>query len=105
MNIKDVTILPDLFVYPENFSLKEYSERSFGAYQEEPFDVEWVFDQEVAEEASHYIFHPKQTLMKNGDGTVTVRFKAGGALEMSWHLFTWGEHVKVIKPKDWYGGI
>jgi len=28
-----------------------------------------------------------------------VRFRAGGALEMSWHLFTWGDDVQVIKPK------
>ena len=21
--------------------------------------------------------------------------------EMDWHLYTWGEHVKVIKPADW----
>jgi len=32
-------------------------------------------------------------------GSLLVRFRAGGLLEMSWHLFTWGDEVEVIKPK------
>ena len=40
-------------------------------------------------------------MIKNPDGTLTVKFRAGGRLEMDWHLYTWGNHVKVIKPKNW----
>lgn len=32
------------------------------------------------------------------DGSLIVRFRAGGALEMSWHLFTWGSDVEVLEP-------
>ena len=32
------------------------------------------------------------------DGSLLVRFRAGGKLEMCWHLFTWGEHVEVVEP-------
>ena len=98
MNIKAVTVLPDTFVYPKDFSLRTYAAQSFGTFQETPVDVEWLFDKEVADEASHYIFHPSQTMTKNPDGTLTVRFRAGGCMEMDWHLYTWGGHVKVIKP-------
>lgn len=56
--------------------------------------------EEVADEAKNFIFHPKQKLIKNPDGTLTVKFKAGGRREMDWHLYTWGDKVKVIKPKD-----
>ncbi len=97
MNIKSIEILPETFVFPEDFSLKKYAEKSFGAFQEDPIDVEWLFDTEVAEEAAHYIFHPSQTMIKNKDGTLTVKFTAGGRMEMDWHLYTWGDHVKVIK--------
>ena len=100
-NIKTVEILDISFVTLEGFDLKKYAEQSFGAYHEEPFEVEWLFDKETAEEASLYIFHPTQTMHKNDDGTLTVKFKAGGRLEMDWHLYTWGGHVKVIKPTDW----
>ena len=100
-NIKSVEILDIPFVLVNGFDLKKYAEQSFGAYHEEPFEVEWLFDNVVAEEAKQYIFHPSQTVTNNPDGTLTVKFKAGGAREMDWHLYTWGEHVKVIKPKDW----
>lgn len=99
-NIQKVEILDIPFNILPDFSLSKYAEQSFGAFHEEPFDVEWLFDKDVAEEASHYIFHPTQTMIKNKNGSLTVKFRAGGRLEMDWHLYTWGEHVKVIKPKD-----
>ena len=100
-NIKEVKILESVIVNIPDFSLQKYAEESFGAYHEKPFDVEWLFDKEVAKDAEHYIFHPTQTMLKNPDGTLTVKFRAGGRLEMDWHLYTWGNHVKVIKPKNW----
>ena len=75
------------------------------SFKEEPFEVEWLFDKEVSADAKRYIFHPTQTKIENPDGTLTVKFQAGGSLEMDWHLYTWGNHVKVIKPKDWYKKI
>lgn len=99
--IQEVEILPDTYQIPEDFDLKKFSERSFGIFQEEPFEVEWLFDKEAAPNAKRYIFHPTQEMIENEDGSLTVKFKAGGAREMDWHLYTWGEHVKVIKPEDW----
>ena len=99
-NLQDIEVLNEYFVRDEKFSLEEFSRQSFGVYQEEPFDVEWLFDKEVAQEAAKYTFHPTQTSQMNEDGTLTVKFHAGGAREMDWHLYTWGEHVKVIEPKD-----
>ena len=101
-NVKEVKILDNPIVNLPDFCLQKYAEESFGAFHEPPFEVEWLFDKEAAEDAAQYIFHPKQTMIKNPDGTLTVKFKAGGRLEMDWHLYTWGEHVKVIKPENWY---
>lgn len=61
-NIKTVEILDIPFIPVKDFDLKKYAELSFGAYHEEPFEVEWLFDKEVADEASKYIFHPSQTM-------------------------------------------
>ena len=44
------------------------------------------------------LFHPGQSVEENADGTLTVRFTAGGIDEMCWHLFTWGESVTVEEP-------
>ena len=98
--IKEIEVLKSYFKRDPHFSLKEFSEQAFGVYQEKPFDVEWLFDAEVADSAAQYTFHPKQEAIRNPDGTLTVKFRAGGAREMDWHLYTWGGHVKVIKPED-----
>lgn len=98
-HIKSIEILPDYFD-SSKFDLKAYALESFGAFHEEPFEVEWRFDAEVADEAAKYIFHPTQKLKRNKDGTLTVKFKAGGRKEMDWFVYTWDKHVKVIKPKD-----
>lgn len=45
-------------------------------------------------------FPPKQKLIENPDSSLTVKFKADGKMEMDWFLYTWGDSVKVIKPKD-----
>ena len=48
----------------------------------------------------HYKFHPTQKIKQNEDGTVSVKFKASGDYEILWHLFRWGDNVKIISPKS-----
>lgn len=87
-NIREVEILNSVIDNLPDFDSQKYAEESFGAHHEEPFDVEWLFDKEVSEEASHYIFHSTQTMIKNPDGTLTDKFRADGRLEMDCHLYT-----------------
>jgi len=94
-------ITNEYFTRDVNFNIKQICENSFGLYHETPFEVEWLFDKKATPIAKQYIFHPRQQLIENPDGTLTVKFKSGGSLEMAWHLYTWGEHVKVIKPENW----
>jgi predicted DNA-binding transcriptional regulator YafY len=98
-NIEGVEDTGDMFERDEEFSLKEFAERSFGVFQEEPFDVVWKFSPEAARNAQEFMFHPTQTSEKQEDGSLIVRFCAGGDLEMAWHLYTWGDHVEVLEPK------
>ncbi len=104
-NIKKVTILKETFEEDAKFSLEKYVENSFGTYQEEPFDVEWLFAKEAADEAERYVFHPTQKVKRKKDGSLLVKFRAGGRREMSWHLYTWGDKVKVIKPTNFWESL
>ena len=97
-NIERVEPLKRPFTRRQRFSLQAYAERSFGVFQEEPFDVVWRFSPKVAADARQYMFHPTQKFEDQPDGSLVVQFRAGGALEMSWHLYTWGHDVEVIKP-------
>ena len=97
--LMDVVILNEYFEKDKNFTLADFTKDCFGVFKEKPHNIEWLFDKEVAEDAAKYEFHPSQKMIKNPDGTLTVKFRAGGLQEMDWHLYTWGNHVKVIKPK------
>lgn len=97
-NIQKVELLEAAFGRDPGFSLQAYAERSFGVWQEEPFDVAWRFHGDAADAAAEYLFHPTQTQERQADGSLIVRFKAGGLLEMAWHLYAWGNKVEVLVP-------
>ena len=86
------------FVRRGDFSLAAFAARAFGTWQEEPFDVVLRFAADTAEEASQWRFHPTQTTERDGEGRLLVRFHAGGAQEMCWHIFTWGRSVEILEP-------
>jgi len=98
-NVERVEIRDEMFERAPGFSLVHYAARSFGVFQEEPFDVVWKFSPKATPDAREFLFHPSQTMEDQPDGSLIVRFRAGGALEMAWHLVTWGAEVEVIKPK------
>jgi predicted DNA-binding transcriptional regulator YafY len=82
-----------------DFSLAAYAAQSFGVFQEEPIDVVLRFEPEAADDAAGWLFHPSQSIERETDGALTVRFHAGGVQEMCWHLFTWGTVVTVVAPE------
>lgn len=85
----------EIYERPEDFDLQDWLAESFGIWREEPQDVEWRFVPEVADEAASYVFHPKQVTKRHADGSLVVRFKAGGQQEMNWYLARWGDKVEV----------
>ncbi len=86
------------FERPAEFNLKAFVARCFGVFDEPSFDVVWKFSPEAAPFARQFVFHHTQTLEDQDDGSLIVRFNAGGELEMAWHLLTWGRHVEVLEP-------
>ena len=67
-------------------------------YGEPPFDVEWRFHRE-APEADRWQFHPDQEQEVAEDGSVVVRFRAGGTDDMARHIVGWWDWVEGIRPK------
>jgi predicted DNA-binding transcriptional regulator YafY len=96
--IKEISLLDEYFDVEDGFDLKEYAENSFAVYQEDPISVVLKFNSFVADEAKNFYFHPSQKIEENDDGSVTVKFKAGGSVAICWHLFRWGKDVQIIKP-------
>lgn len=88
----------EMFERPEDFDLQDWLAESFGIWREEPQDVEWRFLPEVADEAATYVFHPRQETERLPDGSLVVRFRAGGRQEMAWYLARWGDSVEARTP-------
>jgi predicted DNA-binding transcriptional regulator YafY len=95
--ISNVTVLDENFAAQE-FNLAEYAARSFGVFQEPAQDVVLRFSSAAAEDAADWVFHPSQTMEPQADGSLIVRFRCGGMLELDWHLYTWGDGVEVEQP-------
>lgn len=100
--IEDATVLPESFVRKEGFDIEEHSQRCFGSYQQADgmHDVAWRFAPRAVPRAEGFLFHPGQVVEKDRDGSLVVRFRASGLLEMCWHLYMWGDAVEVLSPPE-----
>ncbi len=93
-------VLADSFDRDPDFDLKALADRCFGVFEEAPYDVAWQFSADAAPLARQFVFHGSQTFEPQDDGSLIVRFRAGGLLEMAWHLMSWGQHVTVLAPAE-----
>jgi predicted DNA-binding transcriptional regulator YafY len=93
-------VLPQSFELDAGFDIHRHAEKGFGSFENasEHGDVVWRFSPEAAPHARRFIFHPTQIIEEEADGSLLVRFKASGHLEMCWHLYSWGKSVEVLQP-------
>lgn len=98
--ISELAILDEYFEKDEKFSLTEYSNNSFGVYQEKPIDIVLEFDKSVANDVLNYHFHPIQKIKQLKNENVQVEFTSGGTYAICQELFKWGCSVKIQKPVE-----
>ena len=96
--IGDVEVTERAAARPEGFSLQDYADQSFGIFHDDTADVALRVTPAGAQDALRWRFHANQTVEAQIDGSVIVRFRASGMLELAWHLFTWGDKVQVLAP-------
>lgn len=98
--ITEAEVLPESFEFDAGFDIRQHAERGFGSYENsaEHGDVVWRFSPEAAAHARRFVFHPTQVLEEEPDGSLLIRFRASGLLEMCWHLYSWGNRVEVLQP-------
>ena len=100
--ISRASLLPTSFVRDPGFDLATHSAQAFGSFHSEAEygPVVWCFAPSAAAVARDFVFHPDQQVEPEADGSLTIRFTAGGWLEMAWHLYQWGDTVEVIAPPE-----
>jgi predicted DNA-binding transcriptional regulator YafY len=97
-DIEHVTQQNESFERDPAFRLDDFAASAFGVFQETPVDVVWRFKPRAAPFAQEWVFHPSQKMEQEKDGSLLVRFRAGGLKEMAWHVYTWGGDLEVIEP-------
>jgi predicted DNA-binding transcriptional regulator YafY len=97
--IQDIAVAERAAARPAGFSLQAYADESFGIYQDDTADVVLRVTPAGAQDALRWRFHANQSVEAQTDGSVIVRFRASGMLELAWHLFTWGDKVAVLAPE------
>lgn len=98
--VLDHEVLDESFRRDTPFDLAAYAAGSFGMWREKPVAVCLRFSTAAARDAACFQFHPRQEVEKGEDGTLLVRFTAGGQREMCFHLLTWGDTVEVLHPPE-----
>lgn len=96
--MEKVRVLDDYAPVDEQAFL-DYVRSLFGGFKQQPVEVEWRFHPS-APEVDKWIFHPSQELVREEDGTVVVRFTAGGADDMARHVAGWWDWIEVVKPES-----
>lgn len=99
--IRSARLEPEGFARDPDFDLATHAARAFGSFHadQEYAEVIWRFTPAAAATARDFLFHPRQQMTDEADGSLTVRFTASGHLEMAWHLYIWGDAVEVIAPE------
>ena len=87
-------------VIPGDFDLDEWMSHSFGIWREDQHDIQLRIRPHAIEKARGWRFHRNQTVEMQADGSMIVRFRAGGLRELAEHLFSWAGNVDVISPAE-----
>jgi len=90
----------ETFEADPGFSLEAFAADSFGVMRDGAVEVELLVLPAGRPRLEGFRFHPSQSVEDNGDGSATVRFRAAGATEICWHLFTWGDRIRVVGPES-----
>lgn len=99
-DIEKIEVLTESFAFDEGFDIAAHADRAFGSFvnDAEFGEVVWRFTARAAPHARRFLFHPTQEVEVERDGSLLVRFRASGLLEMCWHLYAWGDQVEVLQP-------
>lgn len=96
----EAEVLPGSFVTDPEFDLAKHAQKGFRSFEsaDEFGEVIWRFSPTAANHAERFVFHPTQAAEREKDGSLLVRFRASGYLEMCWFLYAWGDQVEVLQP-------
>jgi len=97
--IESIDKLHDRFEKPSDFSVETYLESSFGLVKEDPFDVELIFNADVAEYVRSRVWHPSQQCREIDNGRIRMKLHVGGEFELVSWILSFGPSAQVVSPE------
>lgn len=90
------------FDIPESFNTKDYIDEAMGVWlsSREKKQVRLLFSAEIGTFAAEHLWHEKQKLVRNTDGSVEVSFETTQLPEVKRWVLGQGSTVKVLKPAE-----
>ena len=79
--------------------METYLESAFGVVKEDPFDVEILFNSDIAEYVRSRVWHPSQQVREIGGGRISMKMHVGGEFELGSWILSFGPSATVISPE------
>jgi predicted DNA-binding transcriptional regulator YafY len=97
--IENIEKTRDRFDKPPDFSVESYLESAFGVVKEDPFDVEIIFNADIAEYVRSRVWHPSQRVREIGNGRINMKMHVGGEFELGSWILSFGPSAVVVSPE------
>ena len=97
--IEACTETQDRFEPPDEATLAQLIESSFGIFQGEPSRVKIRFSRAVAGYITEKIWHHSQATEPQSDGSLVFTARVAGLEEIKHWVLRWGADAEVLEPK------
>jgi proteasome accessory factor B len=100
--MKGVCVTGKKFVRPADFSVTKHLGDSFGVFNDggKPQEIRIRFDSFAARLVRERKWHSSQKIKELEDGEIELSLKLGNLTEIQRWVLSWGEHARVIVPKN-----
>ena len=89
------------FVKAHKFSLRDHLKDSLGVFSAKgKYNIRLRFDKFAAQLVRERVWHPSQQIQELTSGEIECRLTLSSLNEIEPWVLSWGEHVKVLGPKD-----
>lgn len=96
--IAAVELLKERFEVRADLKPEQHLKSAFGIVEEEVMDVAVRFAPALAPAVEGRIWHPSQKVQREKDGSIVIRFRAGGRREIVSWILSYGPGAEVIAP-------
>ncbi|MFC1858521.1 helix-turn-helix transcriptional regulator [Thermodesulfobacteriota bacterium] len=98
--IKMIRQTKESFELPDDFSVEDFMESSFGIFHGEPVSVRIRFAPSVAGYIGEKIWHDTQKTTPLDDGSLELAVTVAGTDEIKFWIMSWGSKAMVIEPES-----